>query len=462
MTKEFCQSVITIPQITGTCWFNALMMMIFYSQNSRKLLLHYKPFDGKTDILSKTLKSLLYKNYKLDKKTIEFFTKNTINSILTKFDLQSNIIDFIQEKGYFIPFFIPDLFEGIGINYLTLDFFNTYSYSMFGSTMKNFYFGISDTISLYLQQSGQTEYTSYLKDYNQKQKYKDFIKKKVENVIPLYIVINLWVNTRDIYDFLGDNTDQILSDFYILNGYYNNFNFTGINELLNEITYNGRTYILDSVALGNFNDRQINLGHAIAGITCKNNKYVYNGWIRNTNDPAMKTGIDRTLPCELMPFEWDLHKNNDFCINKDRCNLKGFLDEYNDLCFSFNQGNRTLIYVLKNDDYKSLDYNKSKSKSKSNSYKIDKKEDTRKKEKEIEDTRKKEKEIEDARRKKKEDARNKKDKNDEIVKRIIKEIKETRKNINKYDEYKNELNKLIKNDKDKLRLLIQEYKKYYK
>ena len=41
-------------------------------------------------------------------------------------------------------------------------------------------------------------------------------------------------------------------------------------------------------------------------------------------------------------------------------------------------------------------------------------------------------------------------------------MREIRKNINKYDEYKNELNKLIKNDKDKLRLLIQEYKKYYK
>ena len=55
MTKEFCNNVITIPQINGTCWFNALMMMIFYSQNSRKLLLHYKPFKGRNDILSKTL-----------------------------------------------------------------------------------------------------------------------------------------------------------------------------------------------------------------------------------------------------------------------------------------------------------------------------------------------------------------------------------------------------------------------
>jgi hypothetical protein len=82
MTKDFCDSVITIPQINGTCWFNALMMMFFYSQNSRKLLLYYKPFKGKTDVLSKTLKSILYKNYKLDKKTIEFFNQNNIDSIL--------------------------------------------------------------------------------------------------------------------------------------------------------------------------------------------------------------------------------------------------------------------------------------------------------------------------------------------------------------------------------------------
>lgn len=428
MPKDFCKSVITIPQITGTCWFNALMMMIFYSQYSRKLLLYYKPFDGKTDILSKTLKSILYKNYKLDKKTIDFFTKNTINSVLSKFNLEPKINDFISTKGYFIPFFISKLFEGLDVNYLTIDFFNTYSYSLYGKQMKNFYFSVTETVSLYEDNYNNQIFISYLNDYNERQRYKKFIKNKIENVIPLYLIVNLWTKPQYLNNYFGYNTDAILNDFNILNGYFN-FNIVGINELLNEITFNGRTYILDSVSLGNYNDEEIRLGHAIAGISCKNDKYVYNGWIRNTNDPAMKTGIDRTLPCELMPFNWDIHRENDFCINKNKCDLNGYLDRYNDLCFSFNKGDRTLIYILKNDEYKSLDYNKSSS----ISYKIDHK-------------------------------RDKKDKRElnRMKKEIKKEIKEIKLNIDKYKKYKKELNKLIENDNKKIKKLIEDYKKISK
>ena len=36
---KFCNKVITIPQYEPTCWFNAILMAILYSQNSRKLLL---------------------------------------------------------------------------------------------------------------------------------------------------------------------------------------------------------------------------------------------------------------------------------------------------------------------------------------------------------------------------------------------------------------------------------------
>ena len=64
MNKSFCDTVITIPQTAGTCWFNALLMMIFYSQNSRKLLLQYNNFSDKNDELSIIFKSMLYKNTK--------------------------------------------------------------------------------------------------------------------------------------------------------------------------------------------------------------------------------------------------------------------------------------------------------------------------------------------------------------------------------------------------------------
>ncbi len=36
---DFCRNVVTIPQYESTCWFNAILMCLLYSQQSRKLLL---------------------------------------------------------------------------------------------------------------------------------------------------------------------------------------------------------------------------------------------------------------------------------------------------------------------------------------------------------------------------------------------------------------------------------------
>ena len=37
--KVPCSEVITILQLTGTCWFNALLMVLFYSQRMREYML---------------------------------------------------------------------------------------------------------------------------------------------------------------------------------------------------------------------------------------------------------------------------------------------------------------------------------------------------------------------------------------------------------------------------------------
>lgn len=39
-TSLFCETVITIPQNETTCWFNTILMSIFYSEYSRKLLIN--------------------------------------------------------------------------------------------------------------------------------------------------------------------------------------------------------------------------------------------------------------------------------------------------------------------------------------------------------------------------------------------------------------------------------------
>jgi hypothetical protein len=55
VSDSFCQNVATIPQTRNTCWFNALLMALFYSQYSRELLLNTKTFEVKSNELDTIL-----------------------------------------------------------------------------------------------------------------------------------------------------------------------------------------------------------------------------------------------------------------------------------------------------------------------------------------------------------------------------------------------------------------------
>jgi hypothetical protein len=67
-------------------------------------------------------------------------------------------------------------------------------------------------------------------------------------------------------------------------------------------------------------------------------------------DPVMANKIiTRKIPCELMKYNWDIIKNNDFCLNTAKCIpevLKKKLKK-KDICFNFSKGRRLLIYVRK-------------------------------------------------------------------------------------------------------------------
>ena len=116
-----------------------------------------------------------------------------------------------------------------------------------------------------------------------------------------------------------------------------------------QIFYKGVEYNLDSVLLANWNINKKN-GHAIAGISCKKEKYVYNGWTRTSMDPVMiNKELARKIPCELMKYDWNIIKNNDFCLNTNKCipELLRKKLKVRDICFNFSKGNKILIYVRK-------------------------------------------------------------------------------------------------------------------
>jgi hypothetical protein len=122
-----------------------------------------------------------------------------------------------------------------------------------------------------------------------------------------------------------------------------------LTSMKEQIFYNDKEYNLDAVVLANWNINKNN-GHAIAGITCKKGKHVYNGWTRTSMDPVMKNQIlNSDIPCELMKYDWNIIKNNDFCLNTNKCIpelLKKKL-KVRDICFNFSKGNKILIYVRK-------------------------------------------------------------------------------------------------------------------
>jgi hypothetical protein len=132
-------------------------------------------------------------------------------------------------------------------------------------------------------------------------------------------------------------------------------------SLKDRIIFNGEEYILDSIILSNWNNTKKIPSHSIAGITCDNERYVYNGWTRHTNDPALIYGnintkhngqnlMQQKIPCELFKHHWKQDKDSDFCISTSACKLeKAYAKDFpKNLCFSFSKGSRTLIYIKKN------------------------------------------------------------------------------------------------------------------
>jgi hypothetical protein len=117
----------------------------------------------------------------------------------------------------------------------------------------------------------------------------------------------------------------------------------------------GREYVHDNMLLSNFNMNMCAKGHDIAGVTCENERFLYNGWTRSTIDPALKaikadTAIANAsaLPCELMPFDW-VQNRDDFCLDTAACGLRkaGPRDQKRKLCFNISKGNITFMLVSK-------------------------------------------------------------------------------------------------------------------
>jgi hypothetical protein len=317
--SDFCLDLKVIPQFSGTCWLNAILMSVLYSQGSKYYVKKASKNWDKNNSLLMFFKTIIFKMKKHSKLIEKMFKKIKPEIILFK------LIE--QTKDKMLLNFLKNL---VKINYDDLGYYETYIYNLYKFLQVK-------VLSIYYLHNNEYYYNLnlihglelYIDSYCKLNETPDIL------VVIDYRINKILYNTRYIaYDSLKN---------YILN----KKNIIGLQNHEDIITFNGVKYKLDSVTIGNYNADTINMGHAIAGITCNNNKYVYNGWSSISTDPAIvkKNNSNNTSPCSLMKYNWDLKKNEEFCLDPKLCKLDFDNIDKTDVCFSFKSDRTVLIYV---------------------------------------------------------------------------------------------------------------------
>lgn len=318
-----CSKVITVPQYVGSCWFNAVMMAIFYSQGIRTLLLKNMELWSNDKIkANKIMKDILEKNYThINNEHLKFFEKFKPQVLLKELHkADPDLFEFNPAKGegYFSGRYLYKL-----LNYLRVD---------------NFL--ILDAIA----DHKRDRYNLYYGQYN------------VMKVNPKNINEKMyWTATKDeIKKQFSKNPDLLLimtkrdSDIQYYPDYYYNFQ-TYFDPV---IEYNGMKYVADSMIISNFNQNICKSGHEICGITCEKERYMYNGWMKRTIDKAKteesSSKVFSDIPCSLMKHDWLDRDKKSFCIDLKNCDLSDYKDhkiEKKEVCFKYTVGPRNYIYI---------------------------------------------------------------------------------------------------------------------
>ena len=350
--KGICSRILTPKQVGPICWFMATFVAMFYSQRSRKLLLESsKSWDVKKGIfpifwnnrkkLFTLLKQVLDDKYlktenreSKDYKNYKRFSDNTFGKILTllnRIDKKSfpYIPNYIR-GGFELEYYIGKLYKLLNIDYILYDYNpadDVLLYSYLNENLNKASYRI------------ERRYIVIEVDGDRKFKYVE------EEIIPPPI---LMVIVRHEADKGNATFNSFLFPNNTIDEGVTKENLKSMKE---QIFFKGVEYNLDAVLLANWN---IGIGHAIAGITCKKKKYIYNGWTRTSMDPSMVNQlITRKIPCELMKYDWNVKNDGDFCLNTAKCIPEALQHQLKntDICFNFSKGTRLLIYVRKDSNH---------------------------------------------------------------------------------------------------------------
>lgn len=289
-----CEDTTIIPEFSHFC-FNTILMVMFFSQNSRKLLL--TKIDNWNKPFSLFIKKIILSFYINRRKTQHYL------SVLNPEDLLFNIVSsFIKLKSYIKTTQAQRNIKKIDWNdYFMIDFYKSLGISCLDITYYNGKF--------------------YLDLY----KKLDWGFNKNNQLIPQ-------LNRDKNVDKMETNPDILLIFDNVISIDLTKIQSTQLSipyPFQKEIKINDVEYVLDSIILNSTK----------AGITCEDERFVYNNW-NNTNS--------KTFPCSIKKFDWT--KESQSCINPYECKLdiKEDIDDIKDLCFDFQKGKRTFVYIRKN------------------------------------------------------------------------------------------------------------------
>lgn len=353
--KDTCSEIEIPAQEGDICWFMAMFVAMFYSQGSKKLLMDASKDWDKSDNLFFNLNNILKsKNYNYAQHENNFF-KEILLDLKYNFNSKSFPYDPRYNSGFLSEIYIGKLYNLLKIDSIIFE----YNPIMNWLTYSTYNVEFNDIISWKFDEKGNTEIIG--KGY--KSKFEEIMKVYKKNPPPPILIVN--VRVINIYK---NKKFKYFKELYLNSASAKNIDIKdeeNIKSLKEKIEYMGKKYTLDYIILSNWNiadkagsppiidgidDSYATAdSHAIAGITCKNKRYIYNSWEREVSNHYIP------YACKLMEHDWI--KNQNFCLNVKNCspthiqieNIEKFQNE--ELCFNFQEGDRLLIYIC--DDVRS-------------------------------------------------------------------------------------------------------------
>ena len=329
-----CSRVLTLDQVEmPTCWFNALMMALFFSQNTRIAIANSLQFikdPNKFPIVvdigkllegyNKTRASKdLYKRLQ-PKEFLETLRQKQPSQFPPR-NRDAKPGEYVYYKGDSLEY-MHRMLQFLEIPHLLL------SRPSFKSSKTEWSYYNYDVYESKIFGAGAQKEVGIRKDTS--------TLKSVDTKHPVILTIC----TEDDHDKMM--TEKVSSRW----ASYTTYPVEGLlpDGHASVIKYNGTKYYLDSLLLGNYNAEACTKGHAIAGVTCNGDRFLYNGYTYKSVDPGMRKNFQGGKEaCPLEPTEW-AHTTN-FCLS-NTCGIDKFVSKMDtkEMCFSTLR-NARLTYV---------------------------------------------------------------------------------------------------------------------